>query len=220
MTYISIIIMMILSSLTYLFYYYNQLNILFILLIILTVLPFMIQYEKKQVKAREIVVLSIFIALTVSSRVLFMVTPSFKPMCAMVIICGLIFGKQDGFLCGSLSAIMSNIFFGQGPWTPYQMISLALIGFISGMFYQKKYKQNKIFLFIIGVLSGVFYSLLMDIWGVLSIDNTILLSRYITMIVSSLPTTVIYCVSNVLFLYILTPTMIKKLTRVKEKYDF
>lgn len=220
MTYISILLIILLSALTYIFYYFHQLNILFILLIIASILPFYFQYENRKPKTREVVVLSIMIALTVSSRVLFMVTPSFKPMCAMVIICGIIFGKEDGFMCGSLSAIISNIFFGQGPWTPYQMMSLALIGFIAGCFSDKTYNQNKIFLLIMGIFSGIFYSLLMDIWGVVSIDQTFMLSRYIVMIISSLPTTIIYCISNVIFLWILTPALIRKLTRVKVKYDF
>ncbi|MCD7892851.1 MAG: ECF transporter S component [Erysipelotrichaceae bacterium] len=218
MGYISIIIMIFLSLLTYVFYYYHQLNLLIILLIILSTLPFYFRYEQRKPRAREIVVLAIYIALCVSSRVLFMLTPSFKPMAALIIIAGLVFGKEFGFLCGSLSAVVSNIFFGQGPWTPYQMVSLALIGFISGCF--GNYKQSKLFLVVIGLFSGVFYSLVMDIWGVLSVDQIFLLSRYIAMIISSLPTTLIYCVSNILFLIILTPTMIRKLERVKIKYEF
>ncbi|MCD7809580.1 MAG: ECF transporter S component [Erysipelotrichaceae bacterium] len=220
MTWISLVMMIVLSLLTYIFYHYHQLNLLIILLIILSTLPFYFRYEYRKPRAREIVVLAIYIALCVSSRVLFMLTPSFKPMAALIIIVGLVFGKEFGFLCGSLSAVVSNIFFGQGPWTPYQMLALALIGFISGCLSHSSYKQNKIFLVIIGILSGIFYSLLMDIWGVLSVDQTFLLSRYMVMIVSSLPTTIIYCISNVLFLMILTPAMIKKLERVKIKYEF
>ncbi|MCD8027671.1 MAG: ECF transporter S component [Erysipelotrichaceae bacterium] len=220
MTWISIIIMIILSLLTYVFYYYKQLNLLIFLLIILSTLPFYFRYEHRKPRAREIVILAVYIALCVSSRVLFILTPSFKPMAALIIIAGLAFGREFGFLCGSLSAVVSNIFFGQGPWTPYQMLSLALIGFIAGCFSDSRYKQNKIFLIVIGILSGIFYSLLMDIWGVLSVDAIFLISRYIVMIISSLPTTFIYCVSNVLFLIILTPAMIRKLERVKIKYEF
>ncbi|MCD7840546.1 MAG: ECF transporter S component [Erysipelotrichaceae bacterium] len=220
MKYMSIIIMIFLSLLTYVFYYYHQLNLLIILLIILSTLPFYFRYEQRKPRAREVVVLAIYIALCVSSRVLFMLTPSFKPMSALIIIAGLVFGKEFGFLCGSLSAVVSNIFFGQGPWTPYQMLALALIGFIAGCFSDSSYKQNKIFLVIIGIFSGIFYSLLMDIWGVLSVDTIFLMSRYIVMIISSLPTTLIYCISNVLFLVILTPVMLRKLERVKIKYEF
>lgn len=195
-------------------------TIIIMLLIVLSVLPFYFRYENRKPRAREIVVLSIMIALIVSSRVLFTLTPSFKPMCAMIIICAFVFGKECGFLCGSLSAVISNIFFGQGPWTPFQMIALALIGAIAGCFTDQKLISNKGFLCIFGILSGVFYSFIMDIWGVLSIDSSFLISRYIAMIISSLPTTIIYCISNVVFLWILTPYLIRKLNRVKVKYDF
>lgn len=220
MTVISIILIILLSTLTFVFYHYGQMNVLLMLLMILSVIPFYFRYEHRKPKAREVVVLSIMIALIVSSRVLFTLTPSFKPTCAMIIICAFVFGKECGFLCGSLSAVISNIFFGQGPWTPYQMLSLALIGFIAGSFVDKRIIENKVFLCIFGILSGVFYSMIMDIWGVLSIDPTFLLSRYIAMIISSLPTTIIYCISNVIFLWILTPYMVRKLNRVKIKYDF
>jgi len=217
---ISMISIILLSTFSLMFYNQGQLNILLMLLIFTSILPFYYRYENRKPRAREIVVLAVTIALCVSSRVLFIITPAFKPMCAMIIIVSLVFGKEFGFLCGSMSAVISNIFFGQGPWTPYQMMALALIGLISGCFMDKEYNQSKVFLLLSGILSGVFYSMLLDIWTVLSIDQTILWSRYIAILIASLPTTLIYCISNVIFLWVLTPILMRKLTRVRIKYEF
>lgn len=220
MNLVYILMMCILASLTYIFYINDCLSLLFILLIIISILPFYFRYEYRKPRAREIVVLAVCVALCVSSRVLFTLTPSFKPMCAVVIICGLAFGSEFGYLCGSLSAITSNIFFGQGGWTPYQMLALALIGYIAGLFMNKEYKNNKLFLLLIGIFSGIFYSLIMDIWTVLSIDQSFNILRYIAIVGTSIPTTVIYCISNVVFLWILCDLLLRKFTRVKIKYDF
>ena len=33
---------------------------------------------------------------------------------------------------------ISNFFFGQGPWTPWQMLAFGIIGFISGIVFKKR----------------------------------------------------------------------------------
>ena len=64
--------------------------------------------------------------------------PQFKPCVAIIIITGIMLGKQAGFLCGALTAFVSDFFFGQGPWTPWQMFAFGIIGFISAIVFQKR----------------------------------------------------------------------------------
>lgn len=65
--------------------------------------------------------------------------PQFKPCVAIIIITGIMLGKQSGFfLCGALTAFVSDFFFGQGPWTPWQMFAFGIIGFISAIVFSKK----------------------------------------------------------------------------------
>ena len=89
-----------------------------VLLAAVSCIPYYYKYEKKKPQTREHVVLAVMTALTVISRMIFAPVPGFKPVAAMVMICGMAFGRESGFLCGSLSAFVSNFFFGQGPWTP------------------------------------------------------------------------------------------------------
>ena len=86
-------------------------NLVIILLVTLSCLPFYFKYEHDRPKTREIIILTIMIALTVISRIIFMVMPSFKPVTVMVIICGIVFGRASGFMCGSLSALISDFVF-------------------------------------------------------------------------------------------------------------
>ena len=61
--------------------------------------------------------------------------PQIKPIAAVVILAGVSFGGEVGFVTGALSAFVSNFYFGQGSWTPFQMVALGLVGFFAGVFF-------------------------------------------------------------------------------------
>lgn len=88
------------------------------------------------------------------------------------------FGSEAGFMTGALSAVISNFFFGQGPWTPFQMFSWGILGLIAGII-ADPLKRSKIVLTIYAVISGILYSLIMDIWTVLWADGYFNFSRYL-----------------------------------------
>lgn len=114
----SIFILMVIVLITILgtvLYKGEKYNLIIIASFALSCLPFYFKYENSKPKIREVVVLATMIALTVVSRTIFMLTPSFKPVTAMVIICGIVFGPASGFMCGSLSATLSDFVFGIGP---------------------------------------------------------------------------------------------------------
>ncbi|MFV0393220.1 MAG: ECF transporter S component [Coprobacillaceae bacterium] len=172
-----------------------------------------VRYEQEKPSLRRIVILAVMIALVVSSRVVFILTPSFKPMSAMIMICGIVFGKEEGFLCGSIAAFVSNFIFGQGPWTPFQMISWGIIGYGAG------YLNGNQTYMIYGyaIFSGIFFTLCMDLWSVL-LYETFQWQRYFVQVAASMPTTIIYCIANVIFIFLLKDTCIQKFDRIKKKY--
>ena len=92
-----------------------------------------------------IIVVAVMVALAVLSRILFAFTPGFKPTIAIIIIAGAALGKETGFLTGSLTALISNMFFGQGPWSVYQILLWGLIGYIAGALNKKGLIDNKYF---------------------------------------------------------------------------
>lgn len=192
-------------------------NLVIILIVMLSCIPLYFKYEHDKPKTREIVVLAIMIALTVVSRIIFMITPSFKPVTVMVIICGIVFGRASGFMCGSLSALLSDFVFGIGPWTPFQMFSWGIIGYISGIFSKRLYK-DKYCLYGYSVICGIGYSLIMDLWSVLMIENSFNLTRYLAIVLTSLPVMLVYIVSNIIFMFLLSKIMFQILQRVKMKY--
>ncbi len=184
---------------------------------VLSCIPFFLYFEKKETNAKRLILIAVMVALSVVGRILFTPLPGFKPVTAMVVITAMYFGSEAGFMTGALSAVISNFSFGQGPWTPFQMFSWGIIGFIAG-FFADSLKRSKGVLGIYGVLSGVMYSMLMDIWTVLWTDGTLNLSRYLAAILSAAQFTVIYAVSNVIFLLLFAKPIGKILDRIKVKY--
>ncbi len=184
---------------------------------ILINIPILFRFENNQNTSREIVLIAVMTAMTVIGRLIFAPIPAFKPVTAMVIVTALAFGSEAGFLTGAMSAFVSNMFFGQGPWTPIQMLVWGLLGFVAGLFEVKNKKINWFVVAVLGVVGGVAFSLLMDMWTVFTYGG-FNFKMYASLIVSSLPFMIVYVISNLVFLILLTKPFLKKLKRVKMKY--
>ncbi|MDO4317322.1 MAG: ECF transporter S component [Lachnospiraceae bacterium] len=179
--------------------------------------PFFLRFERRRPSTRELLVLAVMVAMTVLGRVLFAPLPGFKPVTALVIITALSFGGEMGFLTGAMGALISNFYFGQGPWTPFQMLVWGLLGFFAGVL-APLLKRSRGALLVYGAISGAVYSLLMDLWTVLWWDGGFNVPRYLAALATALPYTVLYMVSNVVFLLVLAKPIGKKLERIRRKY--
>lgn len=184
---------------------------------ILACCAFFLSFEKNEHSVQTLTIIASLTAISIISRIIFAPLQSFKPVTAIIIIAAIYFGGEAGFMVGALTALISNFYFSQGPWTPFQMLAWGLIGFFAGIF-SNTLKKNKAWLIIYGAFAGILYSMLMDIYSVLWFDGSFNLSRYIVTAASSLRFTVIYAVSNIIFLFILAKPIGKKLERIKNKY--
>lgn len=180
-------------------------------------IPFFVSFEKGKNDARRIVIIAVMTALSVAGRFVFAPIPFFKPVTAIVIITAIYLGAEAGFITGAFSAVVSNFYFGQGPWTPFQMFAWGLIGFLAGLL-AKRLVESKVLLIIFGALSGVVFSFIMDVWTTLWADGSFNIARFIASITTAAPFTVVYMVSNVIFLLLLTKPIGRKLQRLKTKY--
>ncbi len=184
---------------------------------ILSCIPFFISFEGREHSSTKLIIIAVMTALSIAGRLLFSMVPGFKPVTAMVIITAMYFGSEAGFMTGAMTALISNFYFGQGYWTPLQMFTWGIIGLISGLL-AKQLKKNIVFLLIFGGFAGVLFSVLMDLWSVFWFDGGFNLSRFIANIISSAQFTIIYAVSNIVFLLLLAKPIGTKLQRIKEKY--
>ncbi len=108
-----------------------------LLIIIESMLPFALIFENRKPQARELMVIAVLCAIAVAGRAAFFMLPQFKPVIAIVIIAGVCFGGETGFMVGALTAFVSNMMFSQGPLTPWQMFAYGIVGLIAGVCFQK-----------------------------------------------------------------------------------
>ncbi|MBP5598859.1 MAG: ECF transporter S component [Lachnospiraceae bacterium] len=183
--------------------------------------PFFFVFEKRKPKARELVLISALCAITVAGRAAFFMLPQFKPVMAMTIISAVAFGGETGFLVGAVSMLVSNIMFSQGPWTPWQMFSMGIIGFFAGVLYKANLlRRNKLSLSLFGAVSAiVIYGGIMNpasalIWG----RSVLNLKMVMTYYLSGFPMDCVHAAATFIFLWIISEPMLEKLDRIKLKY--
>ena len=188
---------------------------------VLACVPFFIFFEKNEQNGKLLVIIACMIALCSLSRFVFAALPHFKPVTALVIITAMYFGPQAGFVTGAMTAVISNFYFGQGPWTPFQMFAWGLIGLIAGLIapiIKKRNAVSMVLLCLFGAFCGALYSLLLDTWTTIWWDGGFNLTRFITSISIAAPVTLIYAASNVVFLAVFAYPMGRIFERIKTKY--
>lgn len=191
-----------------------------LIVVFAAMLPFFMVFEGRKPKAREIMVIAVLAALGVAGRAAFFMVPSFKPVAAFVILTGISFGGEAGFLVGCLIMLISNMFMGQGPWTPWQMFSFGIIGFFAGILYKKGIlKARKADLCIYGFLSVVLiYGGIMNPASILMAYGHITKESLLAFYISGLPVDLVHAASTVVFLCIMSRPLLTKLERIKAKY--
>lgn len=180
----------------------------------LSVLLFFCGFETRKTGSRRLVMAAVFTALAVVGRFI----PLVKPVAALIIFAGLWLGGEAGFLVGAMTAVISDFTFGQGPWTPFQMLSWGLIGLFAGLL-SRPLLRSRALLALYGLAAGVLFSFVMDVWTVLWLDGSFVAEHYGAALLSAVPHTALYCVSNVLFLLLLRKPFGQKMDRVKLKYE-
>ena len=203
-------------------YYLGGRKYYFIALLILveTMLPFFLIFEGRKPQARELTVIAVLCAIGVVGRAAFFMLPAFKPVLALVIIAGVAFGGETGFLVGAMTMVASNVLFGQGPWTPWQMFSAGIIGFLAGVLFRKGLlRRSRVSLCIYGAIATiVIYGGIMNPAAALIYTNTLNWKLLLTYYVSGIPVDLIHATATVLFLWLAAEPMLEKLDRIKVKY--
>lgn len=190
------------------------------LIILETMIPFCMAFESRGPQARELVIISVLCAVAVAGRTVFFMIPQFKPVVALVIIAGVCFGGETGFLVGAVTGFVSNFFFGQGPWTPWQMFAFGIIGFMAGITFKKGFlRKTKASLCIFGGISTiVLYGGIMNPATVVLWQDKPTAEMIVSAYVMGFPFDLLHAVSTVFFLWFISEPMIEKLERIKLKY--
>jgi energy-coupling factor transport system substrate-specific component len=194
--------------------YYYQISLIFVAL---SCVPFFIRFELKKQKAEKIVLIAIMAAAASLSRLPFAGLPGVQPVTFLVMVTAFVFGAETGFMTGAVAAIVSNIFLGHGPWTPWQILSWGFVGLASGILRKTPLMKNGVMRIITGLAFGFIFGMIMDFWFVLNIGGftlDLLLFAFQMGFLFNLA----HALSNAFFILIFFMPLVKILERIKNKY--
>lgn len=190
-------------------------------LMIYAMIPFFTSFERRRPQARELVTIAVMSAIAVASRAAFIMVPFFKPMTGMIMITGMAFGPEAGFLTGAVSGFVSNFIFGQGPWTPWQMFAFGISGFLAGVLGRNGIMSEKkrVFTSLLGgIIVVVLVGPILDTCTLFTMSSSINPASAGSVYLSGLPVNLIHAAATVLTLITLGRPVMEKLDRIKIKY--
>lgn len=187
---------------------------------------FFATYEASRPRLRDIMPMVVLAALAAAGRILFAPIPDFKPVSAIAIIAGIVFGRRSGFMVGALAALASNFFFGQGPWTPWQMYAWGLVGYGAGLLASAGAGDKRLVdahpsvVYAYGFVSCLGYGVILNAWSILAFFHA-QASGWVGVLAvyaAALPFDITHGVATVAFLLVLYAPWVKKLRRVRVKF--
>lgn len=197
-----------------------------ILVIIYAMVPFFVSFESRRLQARELVIIAVMCALAVAARVAFIWVPHFKPIAAIVMIAGVALGSRSGFLVGAISLLVSDFVFGQGPWTPWQMLAYGIAGFVAGFLAERGViprsdlsNRAKTLLSLAGAaFVVVVVGPILDTCSLFTMVSAITPESALAIYASGLPVNAVQAAATAITLFILANPLLGKLERVRVKY--
>ena len=185
-------------------------------------LPFFLAFEGRRPGAREIAILATLCALGVAGRAAFFMLPQAKPVLALTILAGVALGGESGFLVGSVTMLTSNILFGQGPWTPWQMFGMGIVGFLAGVLARTGWlRRSRGSLCAFGAVSAiVIYGGMLNTASALMAAGELNRGVLLTYYLAGFPMDCVHGLSTAAFLWLGAEPMLEKLERLKTKYGW
>lgn len=191
-----------------------------LLVLLEAMLPFFVSFEDRKPKVRDIVTLAVMCALAVTGRTAFFMLPNFTPVMAIVIIAGVAFGCEGGFITGAMTMFVSNFIMGQGPWTPWQMFAYGVGGFLAGLLSRLGVlKRNRIALTLFGFFTVlVIVGPLLDTCALFTMTGEITAPSAKAVYLSGIPVNLIHGAAAGLTMLLFANPLLDKLDRLRVKY--
>ena len=177
-------------------------------------------YERSKPPARVVSLVATLAALAVVGRLAFAAIPNVKPTTDIVLFAGWALGPAPGFAVGAVTALVSNVFFGQGPWTPWQMTAWGLVGVLGGLLalVWRGREPSRLLLALVCAAAGFGYGGLLDLYQwTLAAQHDV--ASYVAVSGTSLPYNVAHAVGNFGFAMLIGPAFLRALRRYRRRFD-
>ena len=169
-------------------------------------------YERGRSGSREIGLVAVLIAAASAGRVLFAAVPGAQPVTAIAIIAGVALGPRAGIAVGAGSALVSNAFLGQGPWTPWQMLLWGLAGLAGGLL-APALRRSRPALVAVGVAISLVFGALMDVWQLAAFGPALTLTAFAAVHVRAIPFDLAHAIATAAILGLAGPALIALVDR-------
>ena len=189
-----------------------------VIIIIELAVPFFMAFERRKPQARELVVLAVMIALAVIGRVAIPI-PHFKAAFAIIMLTGIAFGPESGFVVGAITAFASNFFYGQGAYMPWQMIAYGAGGMLAGFVFIRNKTRKPWIMAIFGFLANVLWiGPILDTSHIFIMMPEPNLASLTASLASGFPVNVSQGLCTAIMMFVFGRPLLEKLDRVKQKY--
>ena len=176
-------------------------------------------YERGRPPARVLALVAALAALAVVGRIAFAPLPNVKPTTDIVLFAGLALGGAPGFMVGAVGALVSNVFFGQGPWTPWQMAAWGGVGIFGAAIGRVTggRELGRVPLAAACAFAGLGFGMIMDLhlWTLLAEPD---LAGYLAVSSTSLAFNVAHVLGNVAFCLLIGPAFVRALRRYRRRF--
>jgi energy-coupling factor transport system substrate-specific component len=178
-------------------------------------------FERAKPTARLVAMVATMAGLAALGRIAFAPIPNVKPTTDIVVLAGFVLGGAPGFAIGATGALASNVVFGQGPWTPWQMAAWGLCGLLGAALGaatgRRVGRVGRVPLALFCGAMGLFFGAIMDLSTFTTFSGERSLDQYLAISGTSLPFNVAHAVGNVVFCLAFGPALVRALERFRAR---
>ena len=177
-------------------------------------------YERSRPSSRTIAIVAALAALATLGRIAFAPLPSVKPTTDIVLIAGFVLGGPPGFAVGAVAAIASNIVFGQGPWTPWQMLAWGMVGLLGAALGRRRPRPlPRLVMALICGAAGFAYGLVLNFYTFVTFTGQHTLAQFLVIEGSAFSFDLAHAIGNFLFYLAFGPALVRALQRFRLRMD-
>ena len=188
------------------------------ILVILAIIAFFFEFQAAAISSKEIALVAMLGTISAVLRIPFAAIPSVQPSTYLVICSGYVFGPVAGFMVGAITALVSNFFLGQGPWTPYQMLAWGFLGVAAA--YLRRFNLGRMWLVIFGIVGGYLYGWIVNTWYWASFIYPLTFRTFVVYQFNSIWFDTFHAIGNAIFLGLFGMRTIDILERFRRRFNW
>jgi len=177
-------------------------------------------YERSRPPAQVVALVAALAALAIAGRIAFAAFPNVKPTTDIVIFAGYALGGAPGFAVGALAALVSNFWFGQGPWTPWQMAGWGLCGVLGAVLALGSRNAGRLTLAATCGFAGILYGALLNFSLMATYGGDLSLRHFLVLEARAIPFEIAHVLGNVVLALVAGPAMVRMLVRFRRRFEW